>query len=59
MNKEQEKLVTDNINLIYYTIQKINGNIDELLDIGYISLCESALSYKKDISKLLNLYCRI
>lgn len=49
MNKEQEKLVTDNINLIYYTIQKINGNIDELLDIGYISLCESALSYKKDI----------
>lgn len=46
MNKEQEKLVVDNINLIYYTIQKVNGNIDELLDIGYISLCESALSYK-------------
>lgn len=48
MTKEQEKLVVDNIGLIYYVANKFNLDIDELIDIGYIGLCKGALSFDKN-----------
>lgn len=53
LNDEQKKLVEDNINLIYNTIKLMNNktnNID-LIDIGYIALCKSALTYDDSKSK--------
>lgn len=46
MSEEQQKLVTDNINLIFYYMKKNNIPIEEQ-DIGYIALCKAACTFDK------------
>lgn len=47
LNDEQRKLVEDNIKLVYYTIQLVKGNINniDLIEAGYIGICKAALYY--------------
>lgn len=52
MTKEQEQLVTNNHNLIYFIIKRLNLSIDEYYDIAAIGLCKAAMNY--DVSKGYN-----
>ena len=56
LNEEQKQLVEDNINLIYYTIKLVNGNVHDidLIEIGYIELCNAALSYNNQKGTFAN-----
>ena len=45
LSEEQKKLVEDNINLVFYYLHKKHISMD-LCDVGYISLCKAARSYK-------------
>ena len=45
MTKEQENLVIENHNLIYYFIHKYNLSIEDYYDICAIGLCKAALNY--------------
>lgn len=47
LSKEQQKLVEDNINLIYYFIYKYKKYTLDLVDVGYIGLCKAALTFDK------------
>lgn len=47
MTKEQEQLVTDNHNLIYWFIQKKNLDIDLYYDVLAIGLCKAAIHYNE------------
>lgn len=45
MTKEQEQLVTDNHNLIYWFIQKKNLDLELYYDVLAIGLCKAAIHY--------------
>lgn len=47
MTKEQENLVIENHNLIYYFIHKYNLSIEDYYDVCAIGLCKAAISYDK------------
>lgn len=49
MTEEQERLVLDNINLIYMVLKKykIYSKIDEYYDVAMIGLCKGAKSFDK------------
>lgn len=55
MSEEQQKLVTDNINLIFYFIHKKGISMDEV-DIGYIALCKAAKTFKQDANIQFSTY---
>jgi len=48
MTKEQEQLVTDNHNLIYYYLKRHNLDISSYYDVCAIGLCKAAMSYDKN-----------
>ena len=48
MTKEQEILVTENHNLIYWWIHKYNLSVEEYYDVCAIALCKAALTFNKD-----------
>lgn len=50
MTKEQEQLVTDNHNLIYYYLKRHNLDISSYYDVCAIGLCKAAMSYDKNKS---------
>lgn len=50
MTKEQEQLVIDNHNLIYYYLKRHNLDISSYYDVCAIGLCKAAMSYDKDKS---------
>lgn len=56
LNDEQRKLVEDNIGLVYHTIKLVNGNIHniDLIEIGYIELCNAALLYNNQKGSFSN-----
>lgn len=45
---EQQKLVTDNHNLIYRFLQKYHLTVDEYYDIAAIGLCKAAISFDSE-----------
>ena len=45
MTKEQENLVIENHNLIYYFIHKYNLSIEDYYDVCAIGLCKATLNY--------------
>lgn len=47
LSEEQQKLVEDNMNLVFYYLHKKNIPMD-LCDVGFISLCKAAKAYNKD-----------
>ena len=51
MTKEQENLVIENHNLIYYFIHKYNLSIEDYYDVCAIGLCKAAITYdsSKDV----------
>lgn len=56
MTPEQRQLVEDNMNLVWFTIHKHPKFLrmfeaDDLTQIGYLALCEAAMSYRQDGSK--------
>ena len=59
MNKEQQKIVEDNMNLVPFMIGKLGlGNMyDDIIDIGWIGLCNGALTFNSNISKLSTYLC--
>jgi len=48
---EQQKLVEDNHNLIYFIINKYDLENDEYYDLLALSLCKAALTYKQEVAK--------
>ena len=51
MTKEQENLVIENHNLIYWWIHKYNLSVEEYYDVCAIGLCKAALTFNKDKGK--------
>lgn len=45
LTREQQKLVEDNHNLIYFILRKMNLDDDEFYGIAAIGLCKAAMSY--------------
>lgn len=48
MTPQQEKLVVDNYNLMYFYLHKFGYSIDEYIDVAMIGLCKAALTYDPD-----------
>lgn len=56
MTLEQQKLVEDNINLIYYACYKFGYNVQDYFDIGAIALCNSAIKYNENLGYKFSTY---
>lgn len=55
MSEEQQKLVTDNINLIFYYMHKHRLNLEDK-DVGYIALCKAAKGYNPELKIAFSSY---
>ena len=50
MTEEQQKLVEQNHNLIYFYLHKYHYSIEEFYDVAAIGLCKAAIHYDGNIS---------
>ena len=56
LTPQQQKLVTDNHNLIFSFLHQHNFSTDEWYDLAAIGLCKAAMFFKKDLGLCFSTY---
>lgn len=56
LSEEQQKLAEDNIKLVFYVINKYEFMSHDEVDLGYIGLCEAALTYNRSYGVKFSTY---
>ena len=65
LTEEQQKLVEENIRLVYFVIRKYypnllkGGEADDWVQIGSIGLCKAAMWFRPDVGKTFSTYAAV